>query len=64
MKSSKLIEIFKQGNMVIPIYLLQHYKGFKLNMEEFVFLMYLYNLGNKLTSPIIAKPLCKIDKLC
>ena len=47
MKSSKLIEIFKQGNMVIPIYFLQHYKEFKLNMEEFVFLMYLYNLGNK-----------------
>ena len=47
MKSSKLIEIFKQGNMVIPIYLLQHYKDFKLTMEEFVFLMYLYNLGNK-----------------
>lgn len=47
MKSSKLIEMFKQGNMVIPIYFLQHYKEFKLNMEEFVFLMYLYNLGNK-----------------
>lgn len=47
MKSSKLIEIFKQGNMVIPIYFLQHYKEFKLTMEEFVFLMYLYNLGNK-----------------
>ncbi len=47
MKSSKLIEIFKQGNMVIPIYFLQHYKEFKLTMEEFIFLMYLYNLGNK-----------------
>ena len=47
MKSSKLIEIFKQGNMVIPIYFLQHYKDFNVNMEEFVFLMYLYNLGNK-----------------
>lgn len=47
MKSSKLIDIFKQGNMVIPIYFLQHYKDFKLNMEEFVFLMYLYNCGNK-----------------
>ena len=47
MKSSKLIDIFKQGNMVIPIYFLQHYKDFNLSMEEFVFLMYLYNLGNK-----------------
>ena len=47
MKSSKLIDIFKQGNMVIPLYFLQHYKEFKLNLEEFIFLMYLYNLGNK-----------------
>lgn len=47
MKSSKLIDIFKQGNMVIPLYFLQHYKDFKLNLEEFIFLMYLYNLGNK-----------------
>ena len=47
MKSSKLIDIFKQGNMVIPIYFLQHYKDFNVNMEEFVFLMYLYNMGNK-----------------
>ena len=47
MKSSKLIDIFKQGNMVIPIYFLQHCKEFKLNMEEFIFLMYLYNCGNK-----------------
>lgn len=47
MKSAMLIDIFKQGNIVIPIYFLQHYKEFKLNMDEFVFLMYLYNLGNK-----------------
>lgn len=47
MKSSKLIDIFKQGNIVVPIYFLQHYKEFNLNMEEFVFLMYLYNCGNK-----------------
>jgi DNA replication protein DnaD len=46
MKSSKLIEIFKQGNMVIPLYLLQHYKDFKLKLDEFIFLMYLYNLGD------------------
>ena len=26
MKSSKLIEIFKNGNMVIPLYLLKNYK--------------------------------------
>ena len=46
MKSSKLIEIFKQGNMVIPLYLLQNFKDLKLKLEEFIFLMYLYNLGD------------------
>ena len=47
MKCSKLIEIFKNGNIVIPLYLLKNYKNFKLNLDEFIFLMYLYNLGNK-----------------
>jgi len=47
MKNTKLIEIFKNGNMVIPIYLIQNYKKLNLNLEEFIFLMYLYNLGNK-----------------
>lgn len=47
MKSSKLIDIFKQGNIVIPMYLIQHFKSFKLKMEEFIFLIYLYNLGDK-----------------
>lgn len=48
MKSSKLIEIFKNGNIVIPLFLLKHYKEWKLEMDEFVFLMYLYNLGDKM----------------
>ena len=46
MKSSKLIEIFKNGNIVIPLYLLKNYNKFNLNMDEFVFLMYLYNMGD------------------
>lgn len=47
MKSSKLIEIFKQGNIVIPIYFVKHFQNFKLNWDEFIFLMYLYHLGDK-----------------
>ena len=47
MKTSKLIDYFKTGNLVIPIYMLKNYKSFQLNMEEFIFLMYLYNLGNE-----------------
>ena len=46
MKSSKLIDIFKDGNIVIPIYFIKNYKDFKLESEEFLFLMYLYNQGN------------------
>jgi len=47
MKSSKLIEIFKNGNVVVPIFLLRNIEKLKLKMEEFIFLMYLYSLGNK-----------------
>ena len=48
MKNSKVAEIFKNGNMVIPIYLLKHYKDLKLDLNEFVFMMYLYNLGDNI----------------
>ncbi len=46
MKSSKLIELFKTKNIVIPLYLLKSYKDFALELDEFVFLMYLYNVGD------------------
>lgn len=47
MKSSCLVEIFSDGNIVVPMYFLKRYKDLKITLEEFVFLMYLYNLGNK-----------------
>lgn len=47
MKSSKLIEIFKNGNIVIPLFLLKNVDKLKLESYEFIFLMYLYNLGDK-----------------
>lgn len=46
MKGSQFIDVFKSGNIVIPIYFLKQYKKFNLTMDEFVFLMYLYYLGN------------------
>lgn len=46
MKSSKLTEIFKNGNIVIPMYLLKNYKSMNLSLEEFVYLMYLYHHGD------------------
>ena len=47
MKNSKLVDIFKNGNIVVPLYLLKNYKELNLEMDEFIFLMYLYNLGDK-----------------
>ena len=47
MKNSKLIDIFKNGNIVVPLYLLKNYKELNLEINEFMFLMYLYNLGDK-----------------
>ena len=47
MNSSKLIDIFKDGNIVIPKFFIKNYKELKLECEEFMFLMYLYNKGNK-----------------
>lgn len=48
MKSSKIIDILKEGNIVIPSYLLKNYKKLKLELNEFIFLMYLYNKGNNI----------------
>lgn len=47
MDHHKLVEIFKQGNLVIPLYLLQNYKKLHISLEEFLFLMYLYNQGEE-----------------
>ena len=47
MKDSKLIEIIKSGNIVIPLYLLKNYKKITNDMNSFIFLMYLYSLGDK-----------------
>ena len=46
MKGTKLIDILKNGNIVIPLYLLKNYKKFNIDMNSFIFLMYLYNLGD------------------
>lgn len=43
----EIINILKKGNIVIPLFLIENIKKLDVNMNEFVFLMYLYNLGNK-----------------
>ena len=46
MNHTKLIEIIKNGNVVVPIYLLKNYKKWNLTTDEFIFMMYLYHLGD------------------
>lgn len=41
MKKIKLVEIFRDGHIVIPIYLLKRYKELNISLDEFIFLMYL-----------------------
>ena len=48
MKSSKLLEIIKKGSFVVPYYLFQLRNELSTTLEEFIFLVYLMNLGNKL----------------
>ena len=44
-----LINIIKSGNITIPMYLLKDYKKFNIKLNDFIFLMYLYNKGNMFT---------------
>ena len=48
MKSSKLVEMYKDGNIVIPLFIFKKYKELKLELNEFILLMYLYNKGNNI----------------
>ena len=47
MKMHNMVEVLKKGNMVIPLYLFQERDKFDLDTDCFIFLMYLYNLGEK-----------------
>lgn len=48
MKVEKLTSIFKSGNFVVPLYLFQLRERFHLPFEEFIFLIYLSNLGERI----------------
>lgn len=47
MKSSKLVEMYSSGNIVIPLYMMKNYKKLHIELDDFIFLMYLYSQGNK-----------------
>lgn len=46
--SEKVLNIIKDKNIIIPLYMLKFRKKMNLEMESFVFLMYLYSFGQKL----------------
>ncbi len=43
---NKYLGFFKEGNIVIPLFLYKNYKKLKLELDEFMFLIYLHNIGN------------------
>lgn len=47
MKSDKLISLFKEKNIVIPLYLYKLLGKFNIDLDCFMVLMYFYNEGDK-----------------
>ena len=48
MKYNNLKDIIQRGNIVIPLYIYKQFPNLKIDLESFLFLMYLYNKGNKI----------------
>ncbi len=46
-KSNKLLNIFKEGHVVIPLYIYKNISSLNVSHDEFFVLMYLYNLGEE-----------------
>lgn len=53
MKYGNLIDIVKQKNIVIPIYIYKLFPKLEIDLETFIFLMYLSNKGNKLVFDVL-----------
>lgn len=51
MNKVKLNDLIKDGNIVIPLYMLRLYKTYNLTLDEFIFLMYLSNKNFTLFDP-------------
>jgi len=45
---STLINLYKRGSLVIPLYFLDRYKELSIDMESFIVLMYFHGKGNNL----------------
>lgn len=52
MKYGKLINVVKNGNIVIPLYIYKYFSKLNIDYESFIFLMFLYSKGNKIVFDI------------
>lgn len=48
MKNAKMAEILKSKDIIIPIYIYKLFSKFNIDLETFIFLMYLYNSDEKI----------------
>lgn len=48
MKKEKMLKLLKQKSITIPIYIYKLYDKFNIDLPTFIFLMYLYNLDEKI----------------
>lgn len=48
MKSTNMVQLIKERNIVIPMYIYKLFPKLNIDLETFLFLMYLYNLGEKI----------------
>jgi DNA replication protein len=46
MKYNSVLDAFKEGEIVIPLYMYKLFPSLKINLDSFVFLMYLRSKGN------------------
>lgn len=49
MKNSKVIDLIKEKNIVIPLYMYKLYTKLNISLEEFFFIMYLNTYGEKIS---------------
>lgn len=47
MNSNKLVNLFKERNIVIPLYLYKSLSKFNIDLDTFIVLIYFYNSGEK-----------------
>ena len=48
MNKSKMLELLKEKNIIIPIYIYKLFPKLNIDLETFIFLMYLYSLDEKI----------------